>query len=238
MSKRLTTQQFIEKSKLKHGDKYDYSMVEYITAKIKVEIICSYHGPFWQLSNNHLQGADCKKCGYQVRSKSITKTTKQFIEKSVKRHGYKYDYSKAKYINSNKKIEIICPQHGCFWQVVGSHIHGGAGCPKCAPTSDYDVLYIWQVIGELWNDKPIYKIGVTSEHLGEKRIKKVARSINAEYKVCSYIKTEDALDIETELHNNFTDIPNMGDIDGRTEFRAIKENEMLDEIEWLDVLYD
>lgn len=38
MYKRLTTKEFIEKAKKKHGDKYDYSLVEY--NKTKIKIIC------------------------------------------------------------------------------------------------------------------------------------------------------------------------------------------------------
>ena len=35
MSKKLSTEQFIEKAKLVHGDKYDYSVSEYIVIEIK-----------------------------------------------------------------------------------------------------------------------------------------------------------------------------------------------------------
>ena len=54
MSKRLTTEQFIIKAKLVHGDKYDYSKVEYINANTKVCIICPVHGEFWQKPSNHI----------------------------------------------------------------------------------------------------------------------------------------------------------------------------------------
>ena len=37
--KKLTTEEFIEKSRKIHGDKYDYSNVKYITDRIKVNII-------------------------------------------------------------------------------------------------------------------------------------------------------------------------------------------------------
>ena len=40
--------EFIQKSKLIHGDKYDYSKVEYINSHTKVCIICPEHGEFWQ----------------------------------------------------------------------------------------------------------------------------------------------------------------------------------------------
>ena len=38
---------FIEKAKKVHGDKYDYSKVQYVNAYTKVGIICTEHGEFW-----------------------------------------------------------------------------------------------------------------------------------------------------------------------------------------------
>ena len=64
---------FINLSKKIHGDKYDYSKVEYVNNKTKVCIICSEHGEFWQLPCNHLHGFGCPKCGqkYQKERKII-----------------------------------------------------------------------------------------------------------------------------------------------------------------------
>ena len=62
MSAKLTTEEFIEKAKQVHGDKYDYSKVEYINNRTKVCIICPEHGEFWQLPSNHLQGTGCPNC--------------------------------------------------------------------------------------------------------------------------------------------------------------------------------
>ena len=53
MSKKLTTEDFIRKAKLVHGDKYDYSKVDYKGNKEKVCIICPEHGEFWQSPVNH-----------------------------------------------------------------------------------------------------------------------------------------------------------------------------------------
>ena len=47
---RKSTKEFIEMSKLIHGDKYDYSLVDYKNNKTKVEIICKIHGIFYQTS--------------------------------------------------------------------------------------------------------------------------------------------------------------------------------------------
>ena len=61
-SKRLTNEEFIEKARLVHEDKYDYSKVNYINTSTKVCIICPEHGEFWQTPNSHLFGAGCPTC--------------------------------------------------------------------------------------------------------------------------------------------------------------------------------
>lgn len=45
-----------------HNNKYDYSLVKYITAKSKVKIKCSKHGEFLQTPDHHLNGEGCPKC--------------------------------------------------------------------------------------------------------------------------------------------------------------------------------
>ena len=57
-------------------------------------------------------------------------TTEEFIKRAREIHGDKYDYSKAKYIDSKTPICIICPEHGEFWQISSVHFRGG-GCPRC-----------------------------------------------------------------------------------------------------------
>jgi hypothetical protein len=64
MGKRLTTEEFIEKARKVHGDKYDYSKAEYVNSVIKVCIICPIHGEFWQNPNSHMNGVGCKECYY------------------------------------------------------------------------------------------------------------------------------------------------------------------------------
>ena len=130
MSKKLTTGEFISKSKLIHGDKYDYSKVEYVNNHSKVCIICPEHGEFWQSPEKHLIGQGCVKCSYIERNVKKTDTVEKFIQKSKKIHGNKYDYSKVNYVNTNTKVCIICPKHGEFLITPNNHLRG-KGCPKC-----------------------------------------------------------------------------------------------------------
>lgn len=85
MPKKLTTEIFIQKSKGIHGNKFDYSMVEYINNKTKVKLICnSCMNKIEQRPLNNLQGSGCYICdGIKKLDNKI------FIEKSKKIHGDK-----------------------------------------------------------------------------------------------------------------------------------------------------
>jgi len=57
--------------------------------------------------------------------------TSSFISAADHKHGTKYDYSKVSYKNSQTKVEIICKEHGSFYQTPAKHLQG-QGCPKCS----------------------------------------------------------------------------------------------------------
>ena len=127
MSKRKTTEEFIKQAKEIHGDKYDYSKVEYKNNSTPVCIICPEHGEFWQRPNSHLKGNGCDACG---GTKKLT--TEEFIKRSKEIHGDKYDYSKVEYVDYETPVCIICPEHGEFWQIPHTHLSKrNSGCPKC-----------------------------------------------------------------------------------------------------------
>ncbi len=130
MPKKLTTEEFIQKAKLVHGDKYDYSLVEYINSTTKVKIICPIHGTFYQSPNAHLRGSSCKLCGFEYTTKSRKHTNESFINLANKKHNNKYDYSLVDYKQNKIKICIICPIHGKFYQSPNSHLQS-YGCPTC-----------------------------------------------------------------------------------------------------------
>jgi hypothetical protein len=68
---RSSTSEFITKAEKVHGDRYDYSKVEYNTAQSSVVIICKEHGEFSQTPNNHLKGENCPKCGASLGEQAI-----------------------------------------------------------------------------------------------------------------------------------------------------------------------
>lgn len=61
-----TTEQFIEDAIKIHGDTYSYVDTMYIKSDEKVEITCEYHGKFFQIPNNHLEGKGCPHCSKEL----------------------------------------------------------------------------------------------------------------------------------------------------------------------------
>ena len=125
MSKKLTTEDFIKKARLVHGDTYDYSKTEYVHSKTKIIVICPEHGEFHTTPNAHLRGSKCPRCSKPVHN------LETFIEQARLIHGDRYDYSKVDYVKSLQHVTIICPEHGEFAQKPSQHLRGN-GCPLCA----------------------------------------------------------------------------------------------------------
>ena len=79
MSKKITQEEFIEKARLIHGNKYDYSKIVYINARTKVCIICPIHGEFWQTPHSHLNNHGCPACGKNVNNSVKRKRGKHIL---------------------------------------------------------------------------------------------------------------------------------------------------------------
>lgn len=118
-------EQFLEKAIAVHGSTYDYSKVAYSIGTSNVEIICREHGPFIQMRGNHVAGKGCKKCGLLKTSKS------DFIARSKLKHGDFFDYSLVSFLKTRDKVQIICPEHGSFFQQARDHMRG-IGCRECS----------------------------------------------------------------------------------------------------------
>lgn len=107
--RRLTTEQFVERAKKIHGDKYNYSKVKYYNWNTPVEIICPIHGSFWQRPSKHLIGQNCPLCfesrGEEIIRLVLTKYNIPF-EKEKQYKLYKNVYADY-YINYNNKEYII-----------------------------------------------------------------------------------------------------------------------------------
>lgn len=155
MPKKTTLTEFIEKARKVHGDKYDYSKVQYINSHTKVCVICPKHGEFWQTPYTHSHGTGCPKCAIAIRKEKILSNTEEFVKKAKKIHGDKYLYDKVNYVNSQTLVDITCPIHGVFKQRPNGHLHG-YGCPKCAGNQKKDKELFITKSREVHGDKYIY----------------------------------------------------------------------------------
>jgi Zn finger protein HypA/HybF involved in hydrogenase expression len=125
---------FVEKSNKIHGNKYNYSRVNYLNNKTKVEILCNLHGSFYMRPDSHTNGQGCKRCSIDKRRNINRVNVKTFISNSIKFHGNKYDYSPSllDYVGMRQKVSVKC--NSCktiFKQRAYAHTRG-QGCPVCA----------------------------------------------------------------------------------------------------------
>jgi Zn finger protein HypA/HybF involved in hydrogenase expression len=168
-----TKEQFIDKAKEIHGDKYDYSKVEYKGSNDKVKIFCSTHGMFLQRAKGHLIGNGCIKCGKETMADKRTKTKDEFIHEANLIHNGRYSYNQSEYIRGIEKIDILCKIHGLFKQSPNNHIKG-QGCPKCTRSAREShwgrTKYIEKASGRTCifytlrcfnENEEFYKIGIT-----------------------------------------------------------------------------
>lgn len=73
---------YINQCKEKHGDRYDYSLVEYTHSKCRIKLICDKHGEFTINAGNHLYAiANCPKCCSENVSIALSSNHEDFISK-------------------------------------------------------------------------------------------------------------------------------------------------------------
>jgi hypothetical protein len=116
-----------------YNDKYDLSLVNYTGINNKITLICKIHGPWSRMAQKEFLGSGCPRCNLsnigKNRSYNRLKTKDEFITQAKEKHGNIYDYSLVNYINTDTKIDIICPSHGLFRQLPWGHLK--YGCRAC-----------------------------------------------------------------------------------------------------------
>jgi len=129
--KKLTHEEFVARAVLAHGNTYVYSH-PYQGSGVPVAITCRQHGDFLQTPNAHIsQRQGCPVCAVSSLAAQRRLSTKVVIDRFVKVHGNKYDYSCFEYSGAHFAATIVCLTHGAFRQSPHSH-QKGRGCPQCA----------------------------------------------------------------------------------------------------------
>ena len=183
------TDLFIKNAVKIHSNKYDYSQSIYIEKNNKIKIICPKHGEFYQLYHDHIyRKSGCPTCSKEnyTEQKRI-KNKSKLIDMANNLHHNKYDYSFVEYIDSKKRVKIICPIHGEFKLSLGDHIYNKRECPKCT------------------REITINRLSDTTEIFIEKA--KAVHGDLYDYELVNYTNINNKIKIICETHGEFEQRP-------------------------------
>ena len=128
-SNQKSQEDFIKEAIIKHGNRFDYSKVNYVNNRIPVEIHCNkcqtifYPNPY-----NFLNCKNCPTCSITSQRKS----SNEFVGMALSIHGDNYDYSQTVYVNAKTKVKIKCNRcNHSFFQLPRGHLYEKSGCPCC-----------------------------------------------------------------------------------------------------------
>lgn len=141
-------------------------------------------------------------------------TTKEFIEKAKKVHGNIFDYSKTDYVNSHKKIKIICSKHGEFLQTPNNHLTK-YGCLKCG----------------------FVKRGIANKKTSEEFLKQLKHIYKNKYDISKVIYNGDNKPVELicRIHGSFSLTPT-NIIHGKQGCRSCNISKSRKATSWLNLL--
>lgn len=229
--KKTTEEEFFKRCLEKHGNKYDYSNIEYDGMGKRIHgIICNIHNTvFSQFAHDHASGkTGCRECVKHARRLAFQLGFDEFEKRAVRKFGSKFDLSKVNYINKRRKVIIVCKRHGDVIVSPEDFLANKYGCPKCGNSMSsitsggfYNIVKAnrRQYAGECWlyvielsiNDFSCVKIGISTNvnrRCGD--IKKSGYSTTILY-VDKYSDINDAIIAEyfykNEFRRNVTDVP-------------------------------
>lgn len=176
--RRYTTEEFLERSKSLFGNQFTYEKTTYLGQDEPLTLTCATHGDFETTARRHLVSTHgCSKCDYEMPRRE---KFRKIVEAAHAVHGHRYDYSRIDFKNVNEKVEIVCPEHGSFWQDLYSHVAKSTSCPKCN----------WS---KMRSSQDYYITKAKSTH-GDKY----------DYSKTVYSKTEHDVTITCKKHGDFT----------------------------------
>lgn len=128
----LTQQEYFALVNQKYDRRFDYRETEYINLSARITFRCKVHDCMITISakshrdDPHGNGG-CTKC-------RLEKNGAECFRRCREVHGEQYNYVESSYTGADKKITIICPEHGSFTMRAGAH-QLGSGCKECAKVS-------------------------------------------------------------------------------------------------------
>lgn len=208
--------EFLERSRVIHGFKYEYPNQDVCGIKSRVEIVCPEHGSFHQLVREHLNGNGCHGCARKIQLTHLLLGTEEFIKRSKLTHGDTYDYSLSSYEGSTAPIDIACKIHGVFKQAPSAH-YGGQGCPSCSVSGFKKILpgYVYFLVSECGG---MIKVGITNNIKGRMRtLKSKTPFMFSLIEVVRFDDGVDAINEEARIHNSLTSA-NLSGFSGSSEW--------------------
>lgn len=206
---RPSQEEFIQRIKSVHGDRYEYGSTIYKNNKTKVTAECVEHGPFEMVASDLLRGYGCQHCSGKKYN------TISFVARARETHGDTYDYSKTSFIRMDKKVTVTCGDHGDFVQEANSHVRG-AGCPSCANYGykRTEPAYLYCLKSD---DGALIKVGITADF--KTRMAKLKSATPFPFTVYRKVFMDGGLahDKEMEIHSRFMSAGLSG-FDGCTEW--------------------
>lgn len=178
---KVTTEEFIKRARIIHGNKYDYSKSEYKDYNnTKIKITCPEHGEFLQTCKSHLSGSGCPECKRDKMRKLKLRTSEKFLKEAKNIHP-EYDYSKTFYKDEHTLVVMTCPKHGDFSIYPSDFLHKGRGCQYCSGRKMNTLSFI------------------------EKSKEKFGNKFN--YDKVKYINSKTPVIITCPIHGEFTTVP-------------------------------
>ena len=214
--KKLTTEEFIERSIATHGEgKYKYDKCVYKNRRTLVTLYCCTCNEYFEAHIGtykplgiHTSHTGCPKCAKATVGVKHRSNTADFIAKAEKIHSNKYTYEKVEYTTSKDKVTITCSIHGYFEQEAKGHLQGH-GCPSCSKrgfkVTKPGILYYLSVLGGT-----AYKIGITNYSV-EKRFNKDDMNIIKIIKVWKFANGQECYDKEQEIIKEYSEYLYSGD---------------------------
>ena len=178
MSAKITKEEFINRSKICHGDKYDYTNVVYIEAHTKVQIRCIEHDyVFWQSPAAHSRGAmGCPECAAEAKRRCFQHSKEEALNKLPLDVRMKYDFSESVYSGYRSTVTVRCKKHDTYFSIIWLSLYQNSGCPECSKekarslyskTTEEFIREARAIYGNRYNyDKVNYINGKTSVIIG------------------------------------------------------------------------
>lgn len=120
-------EKYIQKVRVRHGDRYDLSKLNYIDSTTPITIICKTHGEFIKNPSEFLRDGGCRACANVNKTMSWNRVQEEF----EMIHGKLFDYSLSNYKNNKTKIQIICREHNASFTMTPQNHKIFGGCPIC-----------------------------------------------------------------------------------------------------------